>query len=269
MLRHKLKALVHSLLKQPFHNKFSCPRSNLAILTNLDINLSRRYRIKNREILDNEIGVAPSYRTRIRDELAVRLSQKDFTNAYTILRLPMITSKTRETAFQILNRTIWTNNKAFKSRLRANPHCERCKKVETMEHLLCECEYYSEPLWDKLAGSLTMLLNNFSREEVPRIELGQTNIIFNIPHQSLLLHIKDKASRNAILLLIQEIKRDLIYRRMNLPPSAQQITDSRRLAAHLDSAIRRLRSYLQYIGLSKFKKAADMLLQLQECNLAE
>jgi hypothetical protein len=143
MLRHKLKALVHSLLKQPFHNKFSCPRSNLAILTNLDINLSRRYRIKNREILDNEIGVAPSYRTRIGDGLAVRPSQRDFTNAYNILRLPMITSKTRETAFQILNRTIWTNNKAFKSRLRANPHCERCKKVETMEHLLCECEYYS------------------------------------------------------------------------------------------------------------------------------
>jgi hypothetical protein len=138
-----------------------------------------------------------------------------------------------------------------------------------MEHLLCECEHYSEPLWGKLAKSLTMLLNNISSEEVPRVEIGQTNVIFNIPHQSLLLHIKDKASRNAILLLIQEIKRDLIYRRMNLPPSANQVTDSRRLAAHLDSAIRRLRSYLQYIGLQKFKKATDMLLQLQEYNLAD
>jgi hypothetical protein len=137
-----------------------------------------------------------------------------------------------------------------------------------MEHLLCECEYYSEPLWSKLAESLTKLLNNISMDEVPRVELGQTNIIFNIPHLSLLLHINDKASRNAILLLIQEIKCDLIYRRMNLPPSAQQVTDSRRLTAHLDSTIRRLRSYLQYIGLSKYKKAADMLLRLQECNLA-
>ncbi len=43
MLRHKLKTLVQALLKQPFHNKYSCPCSNLAILTNLDINLSRRY----------------------------------------------------------------------------------------------------------------------------------------------------------------------------------------------------------------------------------
>jgi hypothetical protein len=269
MLQHKLKALVHSLVRQPFHNKFACPRSNLALLATLDVNLSRRYRIKSREILDNEIGVAPSYRTRIRDRLAVRPSQRDFTNAYTILRLPLITSKTRETAFQILNRTIWTNNKAHKSRMRADPNCERCKKVETMEHLLCECEHYSELLWDKLASSLTSLLNKLSGDQVPRIELGQTNVIFNIPHQSLLLHIKDRTTRNAVLLLIQEIKRDIIYRRMNLPPSASQATDSRRLAAHLDSTIRRVRSYLQYIGLQKFQKAADMLLRLQECILAD
>jgi hypothetical protein len=75
-----------------------------------------------------------------------------------------------------------------------------------------------------------MLLNDASADRVPRIELGQTNIIFNIPHPSLLLHLHDKSSRNAILLLIQEVKRDLIYKRMNLPPSAQQVTDPRRLA---------------------------------------
>jgi hypothetical protein len=113
-----------------------------------------------------------------------------------------------------------------------------------------------------------MLLNGISTDRVPRIELGQTNIIFNIPHPSIILHIHDKPSRNAILLLVQEVKRDLIYRRMNLPPSAQQITDPRRLAAHLDSTIRRLRSYLQYIGLMRYKKAADLLLRLQEYNLA-
>jgi hypothetical protein len=109
---------------------------------------------------------------------------------------------------------------------------------------------------------------NISTDRVPRVELGQTNIIFNIPHPSLLLHTHDKASRNAILLLIQEVKRDLIFRRMNLPPSTQQITDPRRLAAHLDSTIRRLRSYLQYTGLMKHVKAADLLLRLQEYNLA-
>ncbi len=45
-LQHKLKVFLRALLHQPFHNKYSCPRSNLAILANLDFNLSRRYRLK-------------------------------------------------------------------------------------------------------------------------------------------------------------------------------------------------------------------------------
>ncbi len=55
---------------------------------------------------------------------------------------------------------------------------------------------------------------------------------------------------------------------MNLPPSAQQITEPRRLAAHLDSAIPRLRSYLQYIGFVKYTEAATLCLPLQEFNHA-
>jgi hypothetical protein len=124
-------------------------------------------------------------------------------------------------------------------------YCERYGKTETMEHLLCECENYSEPLWSKLAESLTRLFNDISIDGVPRVILGQTNVISNIPHPSLLLHIHDKALRNALLLLIQEVKRDIVYRRMNLLLSVQQITDPRGLTGHVDSAIQRLRYYLQ------------------------
>jgi hypothetical protein len=114
---------------------------------------------------------------------------------------------------------------------------------------------------------VTQLFNTISTDAVPRVDLGQTNIIYNIPHPSLQLHIHDKGSRNALLLLIQEIKRDIIYRRMNLPPSVQQVTDPRRLGAQIDSAIRRLCSYLQYIGFIKYAKAAETLQRLQELNL--
>jgi hypothetical protein len=124
-----------------------------------------------------------------------------------------------------------------------------------MEHLLCECENYSELLWNKLSETWTRLFNDISQEEVPRVYLGQTNVIYNIPYPSLLLHVHDQPTRNALLLLVQEVKRDIIYRRMNLPPSAQQVTDPRRLTAHIDSTIRR------------FAKAATTLQRLQELNI--
>jgi hypothetical protein len=166
-----------------------------------------------------------------------------------------------------VNRTTWTDNKAFKSRMRPDPNCDRCGKTETMEHLLCECEYYSECLWNRLAEILTTYYNDVLMTYVPRVDLGQTNIIFNIPHPSLLLYIPDKETRNAILLLVQEIKRDIIYRRMNLPQSAQQVTHPQRLVAHLDSSIRRLISYLQYIGTVKYCKSVQALQRLREINL--
>jgi hypothetical protein len=82
------------------------------------------------------------------------------------------------------------------------------------------------------------------------VELGKAIIIFNTPHPSKLLHLHDKASRSVFLLLTQEIKRDVIYRCRNLPPSAQQ-GSSHNSAAHLDSTIRKICSYLQYNGFVK------------------
>jgi hypothetical protein len=267
MLQHKIRTFVRAFSHQRYHNKFMCPRTNLAMMINQDTNMSRSYRLKCRDLLDESIGMAPAYQTRIRDGIAIRPGQRAFTNAYNLLRLPLIASKTRETAFQILNRTTWTNNKAFKSRMRPDPNCDRCGKTETLEHLLCECEFYSECLWNRLADILTTYYSETSVTYVPRVDLGQTNIIFNIPHPSLLLYIPDKETRNIILLLVQEIKRDIIYRRMNLPGSAQQVTHPQRLAAHLDSSIRRLISYLQYIGTVKYCRPVQALKRLREINL--
>ncbi len=99
------------------------------------------------------------------------------------------------------------------------------------------------------------------------MEYSQLNIIFNVPHPSLIIHIPDKLSRNKLLILTQEIKRDIIYRRLNLPPSANQVTDPLRLAAHLNSTLQRLHSYLQYIGLVKYAKATQMLQKMMDINL--
>jgi hypothetical protein len=49
----------------------------------------------------------------------------NYQKLYKLLYHPVLTSsKTKETIFQILNRTIWTNNKAFKSARRQDPNCD-------------------------------------------------------------------------------------------------------------------------------------------------
>ncbi len=53
-----------------------------------------------------------------------------------------------------------------------------------------------------------------------------------------------------------------------LPPSDNQETVPERSAAHIDSTVQRLRSYLQYIGLIKYAKANETLQHTQEINLA-
>jgi hypothetical protein len=210
-LHHKLKPFAQGFQRMPFRNRYANPRSTLASMIQLVTNMSRRNKLLCRSILDAEIGVAPAYHTRARDNVHIRPTIQTFNNAFQLLRLPSLTSKTRETAFQVLNRTVWTNNKAFKSRIRDNPNCERCGLTETMEHTLCECLHYAQLLWIKLGEVITKYLNSISTEYVPKVEYSQLNIIYNVPHPSLIIHIPDKLSRNTLLILTQEIKRDIIY----------------------------------------------------------
>jgi hypothetical protein len=63
------------------------------------------------------------------------------------------------------------------------------------------------------------------------------------------------------------MKGDIVFQRLNLPPSARLITNPQRLAAHLNSTIYRLHSYLEYIGIAKFAKALRMIHKMMEINL--
>jgi hypothetical protein len=59
--------------------------------------------------------------------------RQNFQDAFFVLSLPLLSSKTKETTFQILKRTVWTNNKAFKSGMHNSPLCNRCDGIETIE----------------------------------------------------------------------------------------------------------------------------------------
>ncbi len=80
-------------------------------------------------------------------------------------------------------------------------------------------------------------INWLSEDYIPRVELRFQQIIFNVPHQSKLLHVKDKHTRMMLIMMVQETKRDMIFQRMDLPPLAQQVADPQCLAAHLEQVI--------------------------------
>jgi hypothetical protein len=262
-LQHKLRLLVRSMRRAPVVDKFVTPITTATSLFLLDKNLSQVYKQQQRHKLHKLIQVPPAYTTRQRD--GITLPQRiTFLNAYKILHMSLLPSKTKETAFQILNRTVWTQNKAFKSGRAADAKCFRCEEIETMEHLLYCCEHYSAKIWDLTGRSLTLALSHHSGEYIPAVILTPLEIVFNKPHPSILLHIKDAITRKVLILLLQEIKRDIIYRRAQLQEPRRREELHPRIQAHLISVINKITSLLEYQGTLQFRDGLSFLHRLSQ-----
>ncbi len=118
-----------------------------------------------------------------------------------------------------------------------------------MEHLIYLCPSYAEKLWAEFGSALTQTITQFTNEYTARIELTPKEIIYNRPHPAILLRIPDKLVRFCILVLVQEIKRNIIFRRMQITEPSRQEVPRLRLQAHLLSVIRKLISLLEYQGI--------------------
>ncbi len=93
---------------------------------------------------------------------------------------------------------------------------------------------------------LTQKIMQFTNEYTARIELTPKEIIFNEPHLAILIRISDKLIQYSILVVIQEIKRNIIFPRMQLTEPLGQEVPKIRMQAHLLSVIRKLISLLEY-----------------------
>jgi hypothetical protein len=71
-------------------------------------------------------------------------------------------------------------------------------------------------LWSQLGNIVMQYIG--AGDLFPRIGLGKINIIFNIPHSSILPHMYDNPTRSVFLLLTQDIKRDIINGHIDFPP---------------------------------------------------
>jgi hypothetical protein len=257
----KLQHLHNNMKKDKLNiqDKRTFPVSILSLLLQKDSNISMINKKAEQELLETVLQTAPAYRTRERDGVYVP-DKSTFKAGYQALKIRSLPSKTKEVMFETLNRTIWTNNKSFKSGLSPDPNCRLCGEIETMEHLLHSCPHYSEPLWAENSTIITELAAQISGNPVARINLTPREIIFNAAPPGLLLHIKDDTSRTIILQHIQETKRDIIYRRMNIRENQEgQLTPLIRIQAHIISTINKLISLMEYQGLLSNKKTLFLL----------
>ncbi len=107
--------------------------------------------------------------------------------------------------------------------------------------------------------ALTQTITQYTNEYTARIELTPKEIIYNKPHPAILLRIPDKLVRYCILVLVKEIKRNIIFRRMQLTEPSRQEVPRLRLQAHLLSVIRKLISLLEYQGIVQNKAPISFL----------
>jgi hypothetical protein len=152
-------------------------------------------------------GAALVYQNSICDNIDAWPSLRTFNNAYCLLCLPSLTSKNREMAFQILNSTIWTNNKAFTFRMRKGTWTVIVWLSWNNGALtvLCASTFCSWLVWLCL-GEITTHLNIGLNYLVPWVQLGPFNLIFNLLHPSLLIHIHDEIVQSGFILLIRNQK---------------------------------------------------------------
>jgi hypothetical protein len=218
-------------------------------------NLSQIFRKQQQHQLHKRLT---SYATLQRDGLA--LPRRDtFLNAYKVLSLSLLPSKTKETVFQVFNHNVWTQNKVFKSGMAADATCFRCDETETMEHLLYGCENYSAKIW-ALAGRVLMLaISRHSGDFIPRIKLTLLGIIFNKPHPSILLHVPDGTTSKALILFLQEVKRDIIFRRAQLSEPRRREELQPQIQAHLLSVITKIQALMEYQGVLNYTDALALL----------
>ncbi len=137
-----------------------------------------------------------------------------------------------------------------------------------MEHLLYSCKHYSAKIWELAGKSMTLAISQHSGDYIPNMVLTPLEIVFNKPHPSILLHVTDATTRKVLILFLQEIKRDIIYRRAQLqePRIREELHPC--IQAHLVSMINKISALLEYQralqfldGLVLLKRMTRVVLQ--------
>ncbi len=135
--------------------------AELALFPQLQYKLHLLVCLLQHHILYKSIQLPPSYATPKR--AGVILPQRvTFKEAYQVPFMSLLPSNTKKMVFQVLHRTIWTENKAFKSGIAVDPRWLRCEEAETIKHLLYGCENFSAKMWVLAGCTMTMAISRYT-----------------------------------------------------------------------------------------------------------
>jgi hypothetical protein len=177
-LRSKLKHLHSRLLNQgwPKREQKHSPQTWLKIFLDRNSNVSRVYGKWCRDRITDKIKVAPAYNTRVRDRIPVP-NEDDFAKAYlSLLNNPLLSSRMKDNSFQVLNRMLWSKQKAFLSNMADDPNCPYCTRAESTEHMLADCDNYAMQRWELLGKAITKGLESVQSEPYGSLRIQFGNI---------------------------------------------------------------------------------------------
>ncbi len=94
---------------------------------------------------------------------------------------------------------------------------------------------------------------------IPNMVLTPLEIVFNKLHPSILLHVTDATTQKVFILFLQEIKRDIIYRWVQLQEPHRREELYPRIQAHLVSVKNKISALLEYQGALQFSDGLAFL----------
>jgi hypothetical protein len=209
------------------------------------------YRKMVRAELDASMPGPPAFFTRRKDGIPVPALSKFMTGYRNLFKMDMA-SKTLENSFLLMNRQIWTNQKRSLSTAgqeeMQDSACKLCGRQENTMHLMFECEKYSEPLWETLEMVVGETMRHRAGDNnANRIRMHAFMVLYNINDYLPNAYVK------SITVLIQEIKRNIVFRRYKRETGNNAIIryDRNRLLGHILITVRKLISLRKYQGKNK------------------
>ena len=149
-----------------------------------------------------------------------------------------------------MNRQLWTNEKQDKTvRNRGleseGNNCGLCNIPENTQHILFSCRRYSVEYWEIFSEIISKWCKK-EKADHPTFYIHLYNIMYNTEIKSL-----SKENRKVVATIIQEIKRDMIYRRFKRSENINLNNiryDRRRILAHMLTIVRKVQRYKEYKG---------------------